>query len=114
MKDTPTHHLSFDEFDELKNPRPAVQEFDRVVARAMSRRGFLGVLAMGSAAAAMGSLPGAVIGGLLVGVVTTLLQTFLPPDLRPFREAFLFALVILALLVRPNGLFPARGLKERI
>lgn len=62
----------------------------------------------------MGSLPGAVIGGLLVGVVTTLLQTFLPQDLRPFREAFLFALVILALLVRPNGLFPARGLKERI
>jgi branched-chain amino acid transport system permease protein len=62
----------------------------------------------------MGSLPGAVFGGLLVGVVTTLLQTFLPPDLRPFREAFLFGLVILALLVRPNGLFPARGLKERI
>ncbi len=62
----------------------------------------------------MGSLPGAVIGGLLVGVVTTLLQAYLPPDLRPFREAFLFALVILALLVRPNGLFPARGLKERI
>lgn len=62
----------------------------------------------------MGSLLGAVLGGLLVGVVTTLLQAFLPPDLRPFREAFLFALVILALLVRPNGLFPARGLKERI
>lgn len=62
----------------------------------------------------MGSLQGAVIGGLLVGVVTTLLQAFLPPDLRPFREAFLFALVILALLVKPNGLFPARGLRERI
>ncbi len=58
MKDTPTHALSFDEFDELKNPRPLVQDFDRVVARAMSRRGFLGVLAMGSAAAVMGSLPG--------------------------------------------------------
>ncbi len=59
MKDTPPHLLSFDEFDERKNPRPAVQDFDRVVARAMSRRGFLGVLAMGSAAAAMGSLTGA-------------------------------------------------------
>ena len=62
----------------------------------------------------MGSLPGAVIGGLLVGIVTTLLQAFLPPDLREFREAFLFALVILALLFKPNGLFPARGLKERV
>lgn len=59
MKDTPTHALSFDDYDELKNPRPRVQEFDRVVARALSRRGFLGVLAMGSAAAVMGSLPGA-------------------------------------------------------
>ena len=53
-----TRHLSWDEFDELRNPRPLVQEFDRVVARAMSRRGFLGVLAMGSAAAVMGGLPG--------------------------------------------------------
>jgi uncharacterized protein len=53
-----TRHLSWDEFDELRNPRPAVQEFDRVVERAISRRGFLGVLAMGSAAAAMGSLMG--------------------------------------------------------
>jgi uncharacterized protein len=51
-------HLSFDAYDEVKNPRPAVQEFDHVVARALSRRGFLGVLAMGSAAAAMGTLTG--------------------------------------------------------
>ncbi|MGL4320836.1 MAG: alkaline phosphatase PhoX, partial [Paracoccaceae bacterium] len=58
MKDTPAHALSFDEYDEVKYPRPVVQEFDRVVARAMSRRGFLGVLAMGSAAAAMGTLSG--------------------------------------------------------
>ncbi|MGL5011707.1 MAG: PhoX family protein [Paracoccaceae bacterium] len=58
MKDHSVNALSFDEFDELRNPRPKVQEFDRVVARAMSRRGFLGVLAMGSAAAAMGSLTG--------------------------------------------------------
>jgi hypothetical protein len=58
MKDMDTKSLSFDELDELRFPRPAEQEFDRVVARAMSRRGFLGVLAMGSAAAAMGTLMG--------------------------------------------------------
>lgn len=62
----------------------------------------------------LGSLFGAAVGGLAVGVVGTLLQAFLPPDLRPFREAFLFAVVILVLLVRPQGLFPARGLKERV
>jgi branched-chain amino acid transport system permease protein len=62
----------------------------------------------------LGSLPGAVAGGFLVGIVSTLLQAFLPADLRPFREAFLFVAVILVLLVRPNGLFPARGMRERV
>ncbi|MEZ5753167.1 MAG: DUF839 domain-containing protein, partial [Paracoccaceae bacterium] len=50
--------LSADAWDELNFPRPAETEFDRVVERALSRRGFLrGVLALGSAAAAMG-VPG--------------------------------------------------------
>jgi branched-chain amino acid transport system permease protein len=62
----------------------------------------------------LGSLEGAVAGGFLVGVVSTLLQALLPADLRPFREAFLFVLVILVLLFRPQGLFPARGLRERV
>ena len=62
----------------------------------------------------LGNLLGAAVGGLLVGVVSTLLQALLPPDLRPFREAFLFIVVILILLVRPQGLFPARGRKERV
>jgi branched-chain amino acid transport system permease protein len=62
----------------------------------------------------LGNLLGAAVGGFLVGVVSILLQAFLPPQLRPFREAFLFAVVILVLLVRPQGLFPARGMKERV
>jgi hypothetical protein len=46
---------SADDWDELNFPRPEIQEFDRVVERAISRRGFLGgVLAFGSGAAAMG------------------------------------------------------------
>ncbi|QYZ71151.1 PhoX family protein [Neotabrizicola shimadae] len=57
MDDMPLHRLSFDEIDERRNPRPAEQDFDRVVARAMSRRGFMGVLAFGSAAAALGIGP---------------------------------------------------------
>ncbi|MEM9268390.1 MAG: alkaline phosphatase PhoX, partial [Pseudomonadota bacterium] len=47
--------LSFDDEDEMKFPRPTEQEFDRVVERALSRRGFMGgVLAFGSGAAVMG------------------------------------------------------------
>ena len=55
MKDLETKSLSFDAYDELRNPRPAEQDFDRIVASALSRRGFLGrVLAFGSGAAVMG------------------------------------------------------------
>jgi hypothetical protein len=57
MTDVDTSKLSWDEWDELHNPPPAETEFDRVVESALSRRGFLGgVLAIGSAAAAMGTL----------------------------------------------------------
>ena len=62
----------------------------------------------------LGNLFGAAVGGFFVGAVATLLQAFLPPELRAFREAFLFIVVILVLLVRPQGLFPARGLRERV
>jgi hypothetical protein len=56
MKDVDTTKMSADEWDELNFPRPEVQEFDRVVERAMSRRGFLGgVVAFGSGAAVMGT-----------------------------------------------------------
>jgi uncharacterized protein len=48
--------LSWDDFDEVRDPRPADTEFDAVVERAMSRRGFLGgVLAFGSGAAVFGT-----------------------------------------------------------
>jgi len=38
----------------------------------------------------------------------------LPAELAVFREAFVFIAVTLVLLFRPQGLLPARGLKERI
>jgi len=55
MKDADFHHMTFDEFDEARDPRPEAPEFDAIVERALSRRGFLGgVVAFGSGAAAMG------------------------------------------------------------
>ncbi len=69
---------------------------------------------VGTVIGGLGSLPGAAFGGFLVGVATILLQALLPPELRVFREAFLFLAVAVVLLVRPQGLIPARGLRERI
>ena len=69
---------------------------------------------VGTVIGGLGSLTGAALGGFLVGVSTILLQALLPPDLRVFREAFVFVAVTLVLLFRPKGLIPARGLRERI
>ncbi|MFN7167403.1 MAG: PhoX family protein [Pannonibacter sp.] len=64
MTEINKNDLSWDEWDELQTPPPAVTDFDKVVEQALSRRGFLGgILAMGSAAAAMGSLSG--VGALM-------------------------------------------------
>lgn len=54
----------------------------------------------------MGSLPGAVIAGLLVGVVFSM-TSLLAPDLA---ELSIFVLMALVLLVRPQGLFGKAGL----
>lgn len=62
----------------------------------------------------LGSLPGCALGGFLVGALTTLLQMMLPPHLQPFREAFVFAAVIMVLLVRPQGLIAVKSAWERV
>jgi branched-chain amino acid transport system permease protein len=69
---------------------------------------------VGTVIGGLGGLPGAAIGGFLVGVASILLQALLPEDLRPFREAFVFVVVALVLIVRPLGLFPSRSLRQRI
>lgn len=62
----------------------------------------------------IGSLPGAVLGGYIVGVLSVLLQAYLPVEVRPFRDAIVFVIVILILLIRPQGLFVTSGAKERV
>ncbi|WP_095587679.1 PhoX family protein [Actibacterium ureilyticum] len=56
MTDTSLIDMSWDEFDEHRDPRPADNQFDAVVSRAISRRGLLGgALAFGSGAAVFGT-----------------------------------------------------------
>ena len=42
----------------------------------------------------LGSLPGAVLGGYVLGSLEILLQGLLPSALTPFRDAFVFAILI--------------------
>ncbi|MBX3071324.1 MAG: branched-chain amino acid ABC transporter permease [Thermomicrobiales bacterium] len=52
----------------------------------------------------MSSLKGAVVGGYVLGFLTIGLQTWLPRDVNAYRDAVLFGIVILVLLVRPEGI----------
>jgi branched-chain amino acid transport system permease protein len=61
----------------------------------------------------LGSIPGAILGGYLLGVIEVLLQGLLPSNLAPFRDAFVFVLLIVLLLFRPNGIMGGRD-KEKI
>lgn len=62
----------------------------------------------------MGSLRGAVLGGLLLGIVTVALQAYLPLELRYYRDAFAYGSVIIVLLARPQGLIVARSVVTRV
>ena len=62
----------------------------------------------------MGSLTGAAVGGYLLGFVTITLNTLLPQELLDFRQAFVFAIVILVLLFRPQGLISGAYSREGI
>ena len=57
----------------------------------------------------------ATLGGFLIGYVSGLLGGALPSAQSQYLPSFLFVLVILVLLVRPDGLFTrGRGLVERV
>jgi branched-chain amino acid transport system permease protein len=62
----------------------------------------------------MGSLRGAVLGGLVLGVITVALQAYLPLELRYYRDAFAYGAVIAMLLLRPQGLIVAKSVVTRI
>lgn len=52
----------------------------------------------------MHSLLGAVVGGYVLGILTVVINTFVPEALTGYRQAFIFALVIVILIARPEGL----------
>lgn len=56
----------------------------------------------------LGSLRGAVLGGLVYAALIVGLQSLLPTGLLAFRNAFAFGIVIVLLLLRPRGLLGTR------
>jgi branched-chain amino acid transport system permease protein/neutral amino acid transport system permease protein len=70
--------------------------------------GFRAILAIFAAAVVggLGSIPGAVIGALLIGVAEELSQLVLPPD---YRTVVGFIAILLVLSFRPRGILGARA-----
>ncbi len=59
----------------------------------------------------LGSLAGAVVGGFVLAFIEVFLRAFLPDGWLPFRESITLTLVIVLLLVRPEGLI---GWRENV
>jgi branched-chain amino acid transport system permease protein len=62
----------------------------------------------------MRSLVGAVVGGYLYAFLFSVIGLMLPQDMLDFREAFMFAVVILILVFRPEGLVRRGYSGERV
>lgn len=57
-------------------------------------------------------LSGAVLGGFIVGFIASVLSAWLPITAIDFRDAFVFAVVLLVLLVRPTGLLSTTAVQR--
>ncbi|GAA4350664.1 branched-chain amino acid ABC transporter permease [Variovorax defluvii] len=65
--------------------------------------GFIGLKAFPAAVVGgFGSLPGAIVGGLVIGIVESLAGFYLPDG---FKDTAPYIVVLIMLMVRPNGLF---------
>ena len=72
--------------------------------------GFIGLKAFPAAVVGgFGSLPGAIVGGLIIGVVESMSGFFLPEG---FKDVAAYVVVLVMLMIKPNGLFGERLSKK--
>jgi branched-chain amino acid transport system permease protein len=73
--------------------------------------GFIGLKAFPAAVVGgFGSLPGAIVGGLIIGVVESLAGFYLPEG---FKDVAAYVVVLLMLMVKPHGLF-GENLRKKV
>jgi branched-chain amino acid transport system permease protein len=59
----------------------------------------------------IGSIPGAMVGGLIVGLAESYATGYLPQG-STFQNLYVFALLILVILIRPSGLFGTAAIQK--
>lgn len=60
----------------------------------------------------IGSIPGAMIGGLLIGLIETFAVGYLPPSIAPASDGVAFAILILILVLKPSGLLGKKTIEK--
>ncbi len=68
---------------------------------------------IGAVVGGIGSIPGALVGGFLLGMVEIMLVAFLP-TITQYRDIITFILLILFLLFRPGGIFNVKVREEKV
>jgi branched-chain amino acid transport system permease protein len=72
--------------------------------------GFIGLKAFPAAVVGgFGSLPGAIVGGLIIGIVEALAGFYLPEG---WKDIAAYIVVLIMLVVRPNGIFAETARKK--
>ena len=61
----------------------------------------------------IGSLPGAVIGGFLIGIIKALTHTYSNLGLSPFTDTIIYGIFVIILLFKPAGLL-GKDMKEKV
>ena len=77
-----------------------VQSIDPLMGFSAVLKGFTAAVLGG-----IGSVPGAVMGGYLIGLVENVGILFVPSG---YKDALTFVVLIIVLLILPNGIFPKR------
>ncbi len=73
--------------------------------------GFIGLKAFPAAVVGgFGSLPGAIVGGLIIGIIESLSGFYLPAG---FKDIAAYVMVLVMLMVKPNGLF-GENLRKKV
>jgi branched-chain amino acid transport system permease protein len=82
--------------------------FDAYAGIIPGLKGFVGAVIGG-----IGSIPGALVGGFLLGLAEILLVAFFP-NLSGWRDIFAYGLMIVFLLFRPGGIFDVKVREEKV
>ena len=61
----------------------------------------------------IGSIPGAMLGGILLGLIEILSKAYLPAQLKGISDAIVFLVLIVMLLVKPTGLL-GKKINEKV